>query len=193
MASETRGRVYSPSRPAHAVPAWDDRPMSEQHADHGRQDTDVEEPIEKAHHEAAQEGEERLHRSWPVLLATGFLGGVEITIGLLRDGGFDDATAAIWFRSLSDFLLGQAMLDGSFTGLPPEVRAADHAAWQDLPDRVTQASGSHAEAAAPHLRRLMLESSFEHTMALMLAGLATMPRSADGAADAAADPGDTAN
>ena len=83
MASETRGRVYSPSRPAHAVPAWDDRPMSEQHADHGRQDTDVEEPIEKAHHEAAQEGEERLHRSWPVLLATGFLGGVEITIGLL--------------------------------------------------------------------------------------------------------------
>ena len=118
---------------------------------------------------------------------------VEITIGLLRDGGFDDATAAIWFRSLSDFLLGQAMLDGSFTGLPPEVRAADHAAWQDLPDRVTPASGSHAEAAAPHLRRLMLESSFEHTMALMLAGLATMPRSADGAADGAVDPGDTAN
>jgi AcrR family transcriptional regulator len=105
---------------------------------------------------------------------------VEITIGLLRDGGFDVETAARWFRSLSDFLLGQAMLDGAFTALPQQIQEADHATWRELPDRLTPEETPHAEAAAPHLRSMMLESSFEASLELILTGLAAMARSSGG-------------
>lgn len=57
--------------------------MSEEHTGHDRREADVEDAVEDVHHEAVEEGAERLHRSWPVLLTTGFLGGVEISIGLL--------------------------------------------------------------------------------------------------------------
>ena len=57
--------------------------MSESRTEHGRANDDVEEPVETTHTQAAEEGAQRLHRSWPVLLTTGFLGGVEISVGLL--------------------------------------------------------------------------------------------------------------
>jgi AcrR family transcriptional regulator len=101
---------------------------------------------------------------------------VDLTIGLLREGGFDDEGAARWFRSLSDFLLGQAMLEGAFGALPPEVQTADLAAWRDLPVRLPEEGTPHADAAAPHLRTLMLQSSFEDSLALILRGVAATPR-----------------
>ncbi|ORA56568.1 hypothetical protein BST22_01120 [Mycolicibacterium chubuense] len=103
---------------------------------------------------------------------------VELTIGLLREGGFDDATAAHRFRSLGDFLLGQAMLEAAFLSLSPDIRSSDNAAWQELGDRVLQAEAPHAAAAAPHLQALMLRSSFESSLQLMLRGLDASPRSA---------------
>lgn len=105
---------------------------------------------------------------------------VEITIGLLRDGGFDVEAATRWFRSLSDFLLGQAMLDGAFTALPQQIQDADHDTWRGLSDRLTPDHTPHAEAAAPHLRSMMLESSFEASLELILAGLAAMARGTAG-------------
>lgn len=103
---------------------------------------------------------------------------VELTIGLLREGGFDDETAAHRFRSLADFLLGQAMLDAAFLALSPDIRSRDDAAWQGLRDRVPEAEAPHAAAAAPHLRALMLRSSFESSLQLMMTGLDASPRSA---------------
>ncbi|KRE27306.1 hypothetical protein ASG82_12830 [Mycobacterium sp. Soil538] len=103
---------------------------------------------------------------------------VELTIGLLRDGGFDEETAAYRFRSLADFLLGQAMLEAAFLSLSPDIRSSDNIAWQELGDRVPHAEAPHAAAAAPHLRVLMLRSSFESSLQLMLSGLAASPRNA---------------
>jgi AcrR family transcriptional regulator len=105
---------------------------------------------------------------------------VEVTIGLLRQGGFDEASAAFWFRSLSDFLLGQAMLEGAFRTLPADVQEADYDAWRALSDRLPVDGMPHTEAAAPHLRSLMLESSFEANLDLILRGLAASPRTLDG-------------
>ena len=101
---------------------------------------------------------------------------VEITIGLLRQGGFDAASAAHWFRSLSDFLLGQAMLEGAFALLPRDTQNADHASWQEIGTRQPEDETPHTEAAAPYLRSLMLESSFEATLELILRGLAASSR-----------------
>lgn len=101
---------------------------------------------------------------------------VDVTIGLLREGGFDAESAAHWFRSLSDFLLGQAMLENAFVSLPEQVQQVDDASWQDLGTRLPGEQTPHAEAAAPHLRSRLLESSFEATLGLILAGLAASPR-----------------
>jgi AcrR family transcriptional regulator len=101
---------------------------------------------------------------------------VDITIGLLREGGFDDETAASVFRSIADFLLGHAMLEGAFVALPPKVQEADLAFWQDLPNRLPSSELPHAAAAAPHLRSMMLESSFEAGLELTLRGIAATPR-----------------
>ncbi|MET0899654.1 MAG: TetR/AcrR family transcriptional regulator [Mycobacterium sp.] len=89
---------------------------------------------------------------------------VEITLGLLRDGGFDDNSAAVWFRSLTDFLLGQAMLESAYGTLPSEVQAADSDRWREFP------------AAASPLHPVMIEPSFEASMTLILRGLAASPR-----------------
>jgi AcrR family transcriptional regulator len=93
---------------------------------------------------------------------------VELTIGLLCEGGFDAAGAAHWFRSLSDFLLGQA--------LPEKLRDADDAAWESLETRLPATTTPNVEEAAPHLQSLMLESSFEATLGLILRGLDASPR-----------------
>lgn len=103
---------------------------------------------------------------------------VELTIGLLRDGGFDDETAAHRFRSLADFLLGQAMLEAAFLSLSPDIRSSDNAAWQELAERVPHTEAPHAAAAAPHLRALMLRSSFESSLQLVMSGLDASPRRA---------------
>jgi hypothetical protein len=60
--------------------------------------------------------------------------------------------------------------------VPPEVQAADLGAWRDLPGRLPQEGTPYADAAAPHLRTLMVESSFEDSLALILRGLAASPR-----------------
>lgn len=93
---------------------------------------------------------------------------VEITLGLLRDGGFDDQSAAVWFRSLTDFLLGQAMLESAYGTLPSEVQAVDSDRWREFPTGTSP------------LHPVMVESSFEASMTLILRGLAVSPRD-DGA------------
>lgn len=57
--------------------------MSQEHPQHTPQQDDVEDEVKDTHEEAVEQGAERLHRSWPALLTTGFLGGVEISMGLL--------------------------------------------------------------------------------------------------------------
>jgi hypothetical protein len=89
---------------------------------------------------------------------------VEITLGLLRDGGFDDVSAAVWFRSLTDFLLGQAMLESAYGTLPSGVQAAASDRWREF------------TTVTPPLHPVMTESSFEASMTLVLRGLAASPR-----------------
>ena len=101
---------------------------------------------------------------------------VELTLGLLRDGGFDDESAAKWFVCLSDFMLGQAMLENAFVELPSEIQDADRASWRDLSARLPDGEGSHVEAAAPHLKTFMVRSNFEPALELILRGLAAAPR-----------------
>ncbi len=43
----------------------------------------AERPVEQTYSAATEEGAQRLHRSWPALVTTGFLGGVEVSIGAL--------------------------------------------------------------------------------------------------------------
>lgn len=97
---------------------------------------------------------------------------VELTLGLLRDGGFDDEAAARWFVTLSDFMLGQAMLESAYVTLPTEIRDADDSSWQDLSTRLPDDAHPHTQAAAPYLATYMVQSSFESVLELMLKGLA---------------------
>ena len=101
---------------------------------------------------------------------------VELTLGLLRDGGFDSAAAAKCFVAMSDFLLGQAMLESAVLTLPTELRNADRGSWAELTTRLAPAATPHTEAAAPHLSARMVRSSFELSLEIMLRGLSASPR-----------------
>lgn len=57
--------------------------MTEHSTTHHHHGQDTEDPVEDSYSAAAEEGADRLHRTWPTLLTTGFLGGVEITVGIL--------------------------------------------------------------------------------------------------------------
>jgi AcrR family transcriptional regulator len=98
---------------------------------------------------------------------------VELTLGLLRDGGFDDESAAKWFGAIADFVLGQAMLQGAVVTLPSEIQNADRASWQTLSSRLPDDDEHpHTHAAAPHLGEYMVQPSFELVLELILRGLA---------------------
>jgi hypothetical protein len=97
---------------------------------------------------------------------------VELTLKLLHDGGFDDEAAARWFVAISDFMLGQAMLETAFATLPTEVQTADRASWQNLATRLPEDDHHRTQAAAPHLGAYMVQSSFEAVLELILKGLA---------------------
>lgn len=97
---------------------------------------------------------------------------VELTLGLLRDGGFDDESAAKWFGAIADFVLGQAMLQSATVTLPEKIQDADKASWQTLSTRLPHDEHPHTQAAAPHLGQYMVQPSFELVLELMLKGLA---------------------
>jgi AcrR family transcriptional regulator len=104
---------------------------------------------------------------------------VELTLGLLREGGFDEESATKWFVALSDFLLGQAMLESAVVTLPSAIRSADNASWRELATRLPGEGSPHTQAAAPHLGSYMTRSSFESSLELILAGLAASSRGRD--------------
>lgn len=97
---------------------------------------------------------------------------VELTLGLLREGGFDDEAAAKWFGAIADFVLGQVMLQSAIVTLPSEIQNADKASWQTLSSRLPDDEHPHTHAAAPHLGEYMVQSSFELVLELILKGLA---------------------
>ena len=97
---------------------------------------------------------------------------VELTLKLLRDGGFDGQAAAKWFGAISGFVLGQAMFEGAGATLPSEIQTADKASWQRLDTRLFDNDHPHTKAAAPHLGAYMVQSSFESVLELILNGLA---------------------
>jgi AcrR family transcriptional regulator len=102
---------------------------------------------------------------------------VELTLGLLRDGGFDEEAAAKWFVVLSDFMLGQAMLESASVTLPAAIRTGDDDSWRDLSNRLPGDDSPHTQAAARHLATYMTRSSFESSLELITRGLAASPRS----------------
>ncbi|WP_295624005.1 formate/nitrite transporter family protein [uncultured Corynebacterium sp.] len=57
--------------------------MPEHQHTHDHHVDGVEDPVEETYSAATEEGAERLHRSWRALITTGFLGGVEISVGVL--------------------------------------------------------------------------------------------------------------
>lgn len=57
--------------------------MTEQSARSGDEEERVEDEVQTSHDTGVQEGVARLTRSWRVLVSTGFLGGVEISFGVL--------------------------------------------------------------------------------------------------------------
>ena len=97
---------------------------------------------------------------------------VELTLGLLREGGFDDESAAKWFGAIADVVLGQAMLQSAIVTLPAEIQDADKASWQTLSTRLPDDEHPHTQAAAPHLGEYMVQPSFELVLELILKGLA---------------------
>lgn len=105
---------------------------------------------------------------------------VELCIGLLRDGGFDDETAARWFPSLSDFLRGQAMLDGAFSSHPSDVHQKAHAAGEQPGTRPPDSETPHTEAVVTVPPSPVAKSSFEENLEMILRGLIASPRSLGG-------------
>ena len=101
---------------------------------------------------------------------------VELALGLLHEGGFDDESAARWFVTLSDLMLGQAMLQTAFATLPAEIQNADAASWLDLTTRLPVDGHPHTAAAAPYLSSMMVQSSFDSSLDLILRGLAASER-----------------
>ena len=97
---------------------------------------------------------------------------VELTLGLLREGGFDDESAAKWFGTIAHVVLGQAMLQSATVTLPAEIQDADKASWQTLSTRLPDDEHPHTHAAAPHLGEFMVQPSFELVLELILKGLA---------------------
>lgn len=57
--------------------------MPEDHSTNDDPAEGADDSVEDTYSAATEEGTERLHRSWPALLTTGFLGGVEISVGVL--------------------------------------------------------------------------------------------------------------
>lgn len=57
--------------------------MTGDHQEHEERKSDTEDEVVTSHSGASEEGAARMHRSWRVLAATGFLGGLEISLGLL--------------------------------------------------------------------------------------------------------------
>ncbi|RKS77895.1 formate/nitrite transporter FocA (FNT family) [Motilibacter peucedani] len=82
-----------PATPAHAAQgresADDQRDDDEREQDAGAPDTDerdepvLEERVENAFDRLADEGEQRLERTWGALVSTGLMGGVDVALGLL--------------------------------------------------------------------------------------------------------------
>ena len=107
---------------------------------------------------------------------------VELTLGLLREGGFDDESGAKWFGAIADFLLGQAMLHCATVTLPAEIQDADKASWQTLSTRLPDDEYPHTQAAAPLLGEYMVQPSFELVLELTLKGLAASAPWGDGLA-----------
>jgi AcrR family transcriptional regulator len=101
---------------------------------------------------------------------------VELSIGLLRDGGFEAEYAARLFRSLSDFLRGQAMIDGAFSSLPSDVQQKDHAAWKGIGTGSSGSEAPHTETAVPDPQSPIAKSSFEENLEMILRGLIASPR-----------------
>ena len=97
---------------------------------------------------------------------------VELTLGLLRDGGFDEEAAAKWFGAISGAVLGLAMFEGAAATLPAEIQTADKSSWQELARRLPADHHPHTQAAAPHLSAYMVQSSFEAVLKLVMTGLA---------------------
>jgi AcrR family transcriptional regulator len=97
---------------------------------------------------------------------------VELTLGLLRDGGFDEESAAKWFGAISGAVLGQAMFEAAAATLPAEIQTADKTSWQDLAIRLPDDDHPHTQAAATHLGAYVVQSSFEALLELILTGLA---------------------
>lgn len=69
---------------------WDNQATTHRHGVGGEhrshphgEDEHIETELVDAYKETSEEGAERLHRSWRVMAATGLLGGVEITFGVL--------------------------------------------------------------------------------------------------------------
>ncbi|WP_199546467.1 TetR/AcrR family transcriptional regulator [Streptomyces sp. N35] len=95
---------------------------------------------------------------------------VEIGIGLMLRGGFDQAAAVRHYAAFIDTVLGHAALDAAHAALAPERRGADTRAWaeayQALPaDTYPQLAQVRGELP------LMAVSSFETALELFLSAL----------------------
>lgn len=82
------------------------RDAARQSAEHGSSPDGSEEAfvdsLSSTFRESVQEGAHRLHRTWPSLLATGLVGGIDVSIGVLalllvKTGGGGDLAAALAF------------------------------------------------------------------------------------------------
>lgn len=85
MSRGSRGRTSAdeevgPADPSHREPrGYGEDPPTDGSPGERKRD----EEIVDAHQEAVEEGKTRLERTWPSLLATGFIGGIDVSLGIL--------------------------------------------------------------------------------------------------------------
>ncbi|SDK18339.1 TetR/AcrR family transcriptional regulator [Streptomyces indicus] len=95
---------------------------------------------------------------------------VDTGIGLMLEGGFDEADAVRNYAAFIDTVLGHAALDAAHLALAPERRGADTRAWADAYQALPSATHPRLAQVRGQLP-LMGESSFETALGLFLAAL----------------------
>lgn len=96
---------------------------------------------------------------------------VEHILSCLRRAGFDERTAARYYRTFSDFVLAHSSLDAALAALDPEARDADLTAWHTHYRRLPADDYPNIAASAPHLPAVDDPSNFEFALDLVIEAL----------------------
>jgi AcrR family transcriptional regulator len=112
---------------------------------------------------------------------------VDLLIGAVRQAGFEDAEAAVFYRAIADFTLAWAGGEAAFLAMDADLQRADRAAWSRTYRAVDRDEYPHIWSLRDELASVRDEDIFETVLSVFLEGLckkAPLPCGCDKHADA---------